>query len=120
MSTVLVVDDSPVIRLMVSAALGQIDLAVSQAGCGAEALAICGNGPIAAVLLDMELPGENGLEICHALKRDPRTAAIPVILMSGHAPDELEPGPNLQLPDYFLAKPFSIDQIQSVIRQAMA
>lgn len=115
---ILVVDDSPVIRSLVVAALSHVNLGVREADSGASALRMCAQEAIEVVLLDIELRGENGLTVGARLRSAHATASIPIILMSGHSQEEVDDHQNIA--DYFLAKPFTLDQVQQVVQQALA
>jgi DNA-binding response OmpR family regulator len=114
---ILVVDDSPVIRSLVVAALAQIHLDVREADSCASVLSACAQEPIEAVLLDVELRNENGVNIGNRLRSTRATATIPIILMSGHSEEEVDDRQNIA--DYFLAKPFTLDEVQHVVQQAL-
>ena len=116
---ILVVDDSSLIRSLVSAALAKVNVQVCQADSSAAALKICEREPIDAVLLDVELGGENGLDICAKLKTTSNTAQIPVILMSGYAEHEISALGITYTPDYYLPKPFTLCEIQHIVQQAI-
>jgi CheY-like chemotaxis protein len=115
---ILVVDDSPVIRSLVVAALSHVNLGVREADSGANALRVCAQEPIDAVLLDVELRGENGVNVGRQLRSSHATANIPIILMSGHSQEEVDDRQNIA--NYFLAKPFTLDQVQQVVQQALS
>lgn len=57
---------------------------------GAQALALCQRMRPDLVLLDMVMPGMDGLELCRRLKRSPETQDIPVVFVSGHSKPEEE------------------------------
>lgn len=83
MRKILVVDDSQTIRLEVSRTLGQAGYSVLQAHDGAEGLAIAAQNPdLALLLLDVNMPVMNGLELLERIRQDPTTAAIPVLMMT--------------------------------------
>lgn len=115
---ILVVDDSPVIRSLVVAALAHVNLGVREADSGTSALRICDQESIDAVLLDVELHGENGVAVGKRLRSSPATANIPIILMSGHSKEDVDDRHNIA--DYFLPKPFTLNQVQQVVQQALA
>ncbi len=119
MATILVVDDSPLIRSLVVAALSRINIQVHEAASGATAMQMCANECIDLVVLDMELEDTNGLEVCAQLKGRPATAHLPVILMSGHGPDVFNRLDVAHAPDFFLPKPFSLHDIQQLVRNAI-
>ena len=61
------------------------------------------------ILLDVMLPDGNGIDVCRALRTDPDTAQIPVVIMSAHAAEKavLEEA----CADDFISKPFDLDQL---------
>jgi two-component system, sensor histidine kinase len=80
---ILIVDDYPGARYLRSRILSEGGYEVLEAGTGAEALLIARTLKPSLVLLDVNLPDISGLEVCEQLKRDPTTAAIPVIQITG-------------------------------------
>jgi CheY-like chemotaxis protein len=80
---ILIVDDYPGARYLRSRILSDGGYEVLEAGTGAEALAIARTLKPSLILLDVNLPDISGLEVCEALKKDPETAAIPVIQITG-------------------------------------
>lgn len=74
------------------------------------------------VLLDLMLPGVDGLEVCRRLKADPRTQGIPIIILSARGEEaDIVSGLELGADDY-LTKPFSprvlLARIKSVLRRS--
>jgi two-component system, chemotaxis family, chemotaxis protein CheY len=87
---VLVVDDSETIRLEVSRTLGQAGFVVIEARDGAEGLAVATkNADLALLILDVNMPVMNGLEMLERLRQNPTTADMPVLLMTTEAEDRL-------------------------------
>jgi PAS domain S-box-containing protein len=87
---VLVVDDTESKRYLISQSLRMAGMEVVEACDGREALAAVVGQPD-VVLLDVRLPDMSGFEVCHRLKTDPTTAAIPVLYVSALMQDaELE------------------------------
>jgi two-component system chemotaxis response regulator CheY len=83
---VLVVDDSETIRLEVGRALRQAGFSVLEAGDGAEGLAVATQHPdLALLILDVNMPVMNGLDMLERLRESPRTAHIPVLLLTTEA-----------------------------------
>ena len=115
---ILVVDDSRIIRSLVVAALVQVNVGVREADCGVAALRVCAQERIDLVLLDIELPDENGVAICARLKSTARTAQIPIILMSGHSEESLGEI-NEGIANYFLHKPFTLHEIQQMVQHVL-
>lgn len=80
---VLLVDDEPDFLHPLIRRLGQRNLNVESAGNGQEAIEIINKKPVDVVILDVKMPGMNGLEILRAIKSEHEN--IEVILLSGHA-----------------------------------
>ena len=84
---ILVVDDTPDNLSLVSGILKD-SYKVKVATSGAKALAICAASPPSLVLLDIMMPEMDGFEVCRLLKKDPATAAIPVVFFSAKGTEE--------------------------------
>jgi CheY-like chemotaxis protein len=80
---ILLDEDSKFLRVATGRALTRAGYEMSFAGDGDEALLIAGEKLPDLILLDMMLPKMSGLEVLKALKKDPATAAIPVIVLTG-------------------------------------
>jgi two-component system, chemotaxis family, chemotaxis protein CheY len=90
MKTALVVDDSETIRNEVRRALAQAGFAVTEARDGAEGLkAAVGRSDISLIVLDVNMPVMNGLDMLERLQQDPQGASIPVLLLTTEAQDTL-------------------------------
>ena len=81
-STILLVEDSQIQKLANEHILTQAGYLVLLAGDGEDALRLAREANPDLVLLDMILPKLSGSEVLLALKRDPATAAVPVIVLS--------------------------------------
>ncbi len=79
---ILVVDDVDSNVKLLEARLLSEYYEVVPAYSGAEAIEICLDGQIDIVLLDVLMPGLDGFEVCRRLKANPRTANIPVIMIT--------------------------------------
>jgi CheY-like chemotaxis protein len=105
--TVFVLDDAPEMVLLVEALLSTVPgLDVSSASDGVEGLAQIGRRSPDLVLLDLQLPGLSGREVLAALRADPATCAVRVVLFTGDR--ARTPGELLALgADAQLSKPFT-------------
>ncbi len=83
-STVLVVEDNPVNRKLARNVLRSRGYRVLEADTGEEGIEIARRELPHLILMDLELPGMNGIEATRRLKADPRTRGIPVIALSAH------------------------------------
>ena len=81
---ILVVDDDPLLLRAYSRVLQSSRYEVLQAEGGEEAIRLCQQERPDLVLLDLVMPGLDGLETCRRIKSDPALAGIFVILLSGH------------------------------------
>ena len=79
----LLVDDSKAIRMANQRALEQVGYEVLCAEDGEAALKIAQSQPVDLILLDVMLPKTGGLQVLERLKSEAKTAAIPVIILSG-------------------------------------
>jgi len=83
MATILLVDDSKFLRLATERALTRVGYHVISATDGEQALAMAREGHPDVILLDMLLPKIPGPDVLKQLKKDPATAAVPVVVFTG-------------------------------------
>ncbi|MFH1331174.1 MAG: response regulator [Actinomycetota bacterium] len=120
MQKILVVDDELNIRNILDFSLGAEGFRVIAASDGEEALALALTEEPDLVILDVMMPHSDGFDICGRLKKDPRTAGIPVILLTAkNSRQDRRRGQEVQADDY-ITKPFSprrvIATVQSLLR----
>jgi two-component system phosphate regulon response regulator PhoB len=118
---ILVVDDEPDILELIRYSLTRNNYDMTGVASGEEAFASVRMSPPDLVVLDLMLPGVDGLEVCRRLKNDARTAGIPVIILSAKG-EEADVVTGLELgADDYLAKPFSprvlLSRIKAVLRR---
>ena len=82
---VLLCDDEPVIRELVRTMLTSGNVCVDVASDGVECLKAAKSRAFSLILLDIVLPGMDGITICRLLKSDPATAAVPVYMLTAKA-----------------------------------
>ena len=115
MPTVLVVDDTPD-NLSLMSGLLKGDYRVKVANNGEKGLKMAIEHPPDLILLDVMMPGLNGLEVCQRLKADARTERVPVIFLTSQDDEGGEElGLTLGAADY-ITKPFSIPIAMARIR----
>jgi putative two-component system response regulator len=116
--TVLVVEDDAHNRVLLTHLLERAGYRAVTADDGPSGLAAAFEIAPDLVLLDVRLPGMDGLEICRRLRSDPRTVALPVVLLTGHtAIDDVVAGLDAGADD-FLAKPFDEAELLARLRSA--
>jgi DNA-binding response OmpR family regulator len=81
-SPILVVDDDADHRVLLTTYLGGEGYSVAEADTGEAALEFIARQPVALVLLDVMLPGLSGFDVCRRLKRDPKTASTPIVMVT--------------------------------------
>jgi two-component system phosphate regulon response regulator PhoB len=118
---VLVVDDEEDILDLVSYNLGREGYRVERAETGEDALRKARSGSPDLVLLDLMLPGMDGLDVCRALKRDPSTAQIAIVMLTAKGEEaDIVAGLELGADDY-VTKPFSprvlLARVRAVLRR---
>lgn len=85
--TILVVDDSPVMRASMARALRSVTSKVLAAENGRRGLEIARRHPLDLIVSDVDMPELDGIEFCRRLRRDPETLSTPVILVSSFDTD---------------------------------
>ncbi len=122
--SVLVVEDDDDIRELVSYNLLKEGYQVAGVASGEDALAAVEAKPPELILLDLMLPGLDGLSVCRQLKGNPATEPLPVIMLTAKGEEaDIVAGLNLGADDY-VTKPFSpkvlLARVQAVLRRAAA
>lgn len=97
---VLVVDDSPTIRAVLGKMLSQDGHVVLKAGDGETAIELARSESPDLIFLDIVMPGMNGFAVLRALRQDPLTRDIPIVMISG----------NLQATEQFYVQRFGADE----------
>jgi DNA-binding response OmpR family regulator len=83
--TVVLAEDDVDIRDLVQIVLEGLDLTVMAVGTGGDALQACRDTMPRLVLLDITMPGMNGLEVCREIRSDDKLHDLPIILMTARA-----------------------------------
>nr|WP_307823695.1 MULTISPECIES: response regulator [unclassified Streptomyces] len=112
---VLVVDDNKVIRQLIRVNLELEGIEVVTAADGAECLEVVQQVRPDLITLDVVMPRLNGLRTAARLRSDPRTAGIPLVIVSACSQHEVESGLDVGV-DAFLAKPFEPQELVRVVQ----
>jgi two-component system phosphate regulon response regulator PhoB len=115
---VLLIEDDSDIAEVIGYHLGKAGLHVKVARTGEEGLDQARKG-VNLVLLDLNLPGMDGLEVCRLLRKQGGTAHVPVIIISARG-DELDRVLGLEMgADDYVVKPFSLKELAARCRVVM-
>lgn len=115
MRTLLIADDEPDIRALVRMTLQSESYRILEAGDGVEALALARSNHPQLILLDAMMPGLTGFDVCRAIKNDPDTDRIKVIMLTAKAQEtDIKEGVSAGADDY-LTKPFSPVRLMQLV-----
>ncbi len=114
---ILIVDDEPPIRRFLRTALAAQDYRVEEAGDGEAALDFLKRNLVDLVILDLGLPGMDGLEVVRRLRAEGKT--VPIIILSSRD-DEAGKVAALDLgADDYVSKPFGVEELSARVRAAL-
>ena len=119
-SKVLVVDDDPEIVTFLSTLLELEGIESSVATSAAAALEQLQQGAPDLVLLDIAMPDRDGIDLCKELKSDPRTAEVPVFVVSARPGKDVVERALAAGAEEFIRKPFENAELISRIRVRLA
>jgi CheY-like chemotaxis protein len=114
-ASILVVDDDPEIVTMLSTRLAKRGYKVSTAPDGHRALELAKSELPDLILLDVMMPGKSGWEVARALKQDPKTQAIKIVMVTAIGEKVNEITSPLYGADAHVDKPFEFDRLEKVI-----
>lgn len=108
---VLLVDDERDIREVVGAMLDAVGLSVESATSSEEALERLRASPFDLLLLDWNLPGMTGLELCRLIRKDAKLATLPVLFLTAHAAPQDVVDAFASGADDYVVKPFRAPEL---------
>ncbi len=115
-ASILIVDDEPEIRRAVLGGLRAQGYEVRAAGDGAEALHLATLAAPDLVILDLMMPGMDGLEVCRRLRA---WSDVPILVLSARAQERQKVQALDEGADDYLTKPFGMDELTARIRAAL-
>jgi DNA-binding response OmpR family regulator len=119
MSRILVVDDDPELLQVLASRLRQEGYEVTTASKGDQAIAEVASQPPDLMLLDLGLPGGNGFKVLEKVRGSNRTAAMPVIVLTGNWEPAFEVRARKAGADAFLRKPAELGDLLAEIRKLL-
>ncbi len=116
---IFVVEDEEDILDLIRHHLTKEGFAVATATNGLEAVKAVQRKPPDLILLDLMLPGLDGLEVCRQLKKDPKTAGVPILMVTAKDEEsDVVTGLELGADDY-IVKPFRMKELIARVRAAL-
>jgi response regulator RpfG family c-di-GMP phosphodiesterase len=113
---ILLVDDDRRVRQLVGLTLPADDYDLSFAEDGADAIRSAQRLHPDLILLDYQMPGIHGVDVCAAIRSDPTTATTPIVMLTGHNDEEIRQRAVTAGANGFLTKPFSPLTLEQTIR----
>jgi len=117
---ILVADDDRRVRQLVGLTLPTTDYDLHYAEDGEEAVQVAYDLQPGLILLDLQMPRLNGLEVCAALRADPRTAQTPIVMLTGYMNEEVQSQAVKAGVSGLLTKPFSPLALEQTIRSLLS
>ena len=118
-ASILVVDDDPEIVTMLSTRLSKRGYKVSTASDGHKAIEFAKRELPDVVLLDVMMPGKSGWEVARALKQDPVTANVKIVMVSAIGEKTNEITAPIYGADAHVDKPFEFEELEGVISKLL-
>jgi CheY-like chemotaxis protein len=110
-------DDEPVIRELVRTMLTSGSVVVDVAPDGVECLKAAKSRSFHLILLDIVLPGMDGITVCRLLKSDPATAAVPVYMLTAKAKQADVESAKRAGADGYINKPFRGAELMDLVEE---
>lgn len=117
--TVLIADDEPSMRLLVTATISSDQVTVLEAADGDEAWALIEQHRPALVLLDVQMPGQTGIELTVRIRQDPELAGTKIVILTSKAQATDVAHGLAAGADLYLTKPFSPISLMTYVEQAL-
>jgi CheY-like chemotaxis protein len=119
MPKVLIADDQEGIRAVIRLTLDSGHFDILEAADGAAAIDVARAERPDVLFLDWSMPGPSGLEVCRALRDDPRTSGTKIVMVTGRTGDEEQAAGFAAGVDDYITKPFSpldlLDKVSEVL-----
>ena len=118
-NNVLVVDDDRALCDVIQAALAKEGLSVRVVYNGKQCLEAVSEELPGVVVLDVSMPVMDGFKTLHALRQNPKTNLLPVVMLTGNPGEPGELSGRMAEIDHYLAKPCDIARLVSVVKELL-
>ena len=120
MLKLMVVEDSAAMRSLIASVLGELDgVEVLEAASGFDALKRLPREQVSLLILDINMPGINGLELLSFVRRDPAHAATRVLMVTTEGSDEDRRRAMALGADDYVTKPFEPKTLLATVRRLL-
>ncbi|HLX26664.1 MAG TPA: response regulator [Candidatus Cybelea sp.] len=119
MKTILAIDDSPSIRLMVAHTIRSAGYTVVEAADGTEGLRIAEGSPFDMVITDQNMPGVDGLSLVRTLRKRPEYRKVPIIVLTTEMGDDMKQHGRAAGATGWMVKPFHPETLLNVVKRAI-
>ena len=117
--TILVIEDDPMASRLVALMLGNAGYQVVSASNGLQGLEMAQDSPPDLILLDLMLPGPDGFDVLSQLRTEPRTASVPVIVVSSKSQHTDKQTAASIGANAYLTKPYKRAELLETIRSLL-
>ncbi len=120
MPRILIVDDSPTIRKMVRASLRPLEaFELVEAANGLEAIEQVALGPVALMILDLNMPDMHGVDVLRFLRHHPNSRQVPVVVLTTRGDDSSRDAAIAAGATQYVTKPFVPQALLSTARELL-
>lgn len=114
---ILLVDDDEGVLKTLDMIFSLFGLKTDHASCGTEALALVKDHSFDLIILDVSMPGMNGIDVLRRLREKPETFQVPVIMLSGQSEPEVKRQALALGAMEYVTKPFDLFQFRQVLNR---
>lgn len=121
MAKILIIEDDDFIREMYQMELQRAGFEADTASSGEEGLKILGQGPVDLLLLDILMPGMNGLEVLKQIKQNPSLQNLKVVLLTNLGQETtIKEGFKMGAVGYLIKAAYNPDQVVAEVKSFLA
>lgn len=116
---ILIADDSKNVRKLIAIVLKKEGYKFAEARNGLDALEKVKIEHPDLIILDIILPGMDGLQVCQEIKKDPKTTHIPIIILTTESSYEAREGAHQAGADVYMIKPFEPKDLRTAVKEVL-
>ncbi len=120
MKTIMTVDDSASVRMMVNFTLSELGFEIVEATDGKDALEKLDKKPIHMLITDVNMPELDGINLVRKVRENPSYRFIPIIILTTESQDEKKKEGKQAGATGWIVKPFKPEQLIAVVRKVLS